>query len=324
MTKNPLPLLSQYVRHKAFEEVQAAISGLLNTKDPRSGCIIPFLGPTRLGKSDVIRRLARDSTPAKTLVPTQSFVKADLPAQVSSKEIYATMLSATGLKSRAGDTTSSIRSRLFRAIDQYGIQTIALDECNHVVERGSNLSARAAADHFKTVVDETGVNLILLGLPRFQQIIDNNEQLRDRACGTILLKPYDWQNDGDRDAFCGAVASVLDSLEASGITVDLEFEDLVRRLYGASGGRIPMMMRMMKLCILQAGSSVHLTIVDFRRAARSMQQSGIPISLFFENEDPDEVELIRSFAAVMAEAGLDFEVDTLAGLEVAWGNKAAS
>ena len=85
-----------------------------------------------------------------------------------------------------------------------------------------------------------------------------------------------------------------------------------------------MMMRMMKLCILQAGSSVHLTIVDFQRAARSMQQSGIPTSLFFENEDPDEVELIRSFAAVMAEAGLEFEVDTLAGLEVAWGNKAAS
>jgi hypothetical protein len=61
----------------------------------------------------------------------------------------------------------------------------------------------------------------------------------------------------------------------------------------------------------------------FRRAARSQQQSGIPTSLFFENADPDEVELIRSFEAVMAESGLDFEVDTPAGFEVAWCNRVA-
>ena len=324
MSNNSLPILSQYVRHDAFEKTYDAISVLLATKDPRNGCIIPLLGPTRLGKTEVIRRLIKNSGPAHSLLPMDNFVQASLPAQVSSREIYATMLSSMGLKSRPGDNTASIRNRLFRAIEQSGIRVIAIDECNHVVERGSNLSARAAADHFKAVVDETGVNLVLLGLPRFQKIIDNNEQLRDRASATILFKPYDWQKDGDRDAFSGTVDAVLTGLEASGVNTDLEFVDLVRRLYGASGGRIPMMMRMMKLCILQAKSSALLTIKDFRRAARSMQQSGIPTALFFENEEPDEIELMRSFSAVMAEAGLEFEVDTLAGLEVAWGHRAAS
>lgn len=84
------------------------------------------------------------------------------------------------------------------------------------LERGSNLSARAAADHFKTVVDETGVSLVLAGLPRFQQIIDHNEQLRDRAAGTVYFAPYDWQKDEERDAFAGAVEAVLLSLEKSG------------------------------------------------------------------------------------------------------------
>ena len=324
MSNNSLPLLSQYVRHNAFEDTYDAISGLLNTKDPRNGCIIPLLGPTRLGKTEVIRRLIKDAEHANSLVPMKNFVQASLPAQVSSREIYATMLSSMNLKSRPGDNTASIRNRLFRAIEQFGIRVIAIDECNHVVERGSNLSARAAADHFKTVVDETGVSLVLLGLPRFQKIIDNNEQLRDRASATILFKPYDWQNDGDRDAFSGAVDAVITGLEASGINTGLEFVDLVRRLYGASGGRIPMMMRMIKLCILQAGSPTYLTIKDFRRAAKSMQQSGIPTSLFFESEEPDEIELMRSFSAVMAEAGLDFEVDTLAGLEVACDHRVAS
>ena len=306
MSNNSLPLLSQYVRHNAFEEAYDAISGLLNTKDPRNGCIIPFLGPTRLGKTEVIRRLIKNAEHANSLVPMKNFVQASLPAQVSSREIYATMLSSMNLKSRPGDNTASIRNRLFRAIEQFGIRVIAIDECNHVVERGSNLSARAAADHFKTVVDETGVNLVLLGLPRFQKIIDNNEQLRDRASATILFKPYDWQTDGDRDAFSGTVDAVITGLEASGINTDLEFVDLVRRLYGASGGRIPMMMRMMKLCILQASSPTCLSIKDFRRAAKSMQQSGIPTSLFFQNKEPDEIELMRSFAAVMAEAGTQF------------------
>jgi hypothetical protein len=324
MSNKSLPLLSQYVRHQAFEEAYGVIEELLTNKDPRHGCIIPFLGPTRLGKTEVVRRLIKNAENANSLVPMKNFVLASLPAQVSSKEIFKAMLSATGLKSRPGDTTSSIRNRLFRAIDQFGIEVIAIDECNHVIERGSNLSARAAADHFKTVVDETGVSIVLSGLPRFQQIIDNNEQLRDRAAGTVIFKPYDWQNDSDRDAFCGAVASVLDSLEASDVTTDLEFEDLVRRLYGASGGRIPMMMRIIKLCILRAGSAAQLTIRDFRRAAQAMQQSGIPISSYFEKNDPDEVDLMRSFASVMAEAGLDFEANTLAGLEVAWDDRAVS
>ncbi|MBI6630738.1 TniB family NTP-binding protein [Pontibaca salina] len=301
MAKNSLPLLSQLVRHQAFEDAYSAVADLLEEKDPRNGCIIPLLGPTRTGKTAVTRQLAEKAGPAASLVPMKAFVQASLPAQINAREIYATMLRAVGLKSRSGDSTSAIRDRLFRAIEQFGIRVIALDECNHMAERGSNLSARAAADHLKTVVDETGVSLVLSGLPRFQQIIDQNEQLRDRAAGTILFMPYDWQSDEERDAFVGAVDAVLHSLQSSGIEIEMNFEDLVRRLYGASGGRVPMMMRLMKLSVLQASSKPRLTSENFRRASCSMQQSGIPASLFFDNEEPDEVDLLRSFAAVMAD-----------------------
>ena len=123
-------------------------------------------------------------------------------------------------------------------------------------------------------------------------------------------------------AFATAADAAIVSLEGSGFQVGLEFEDFVRRIYGASGGRVPMMMRLLKTCALGIGKPREMGLADLHRAASSMQQSCIPTASFFESRDPDEVDLMRSFAAIMSEAGLEFSVETLAGLGVEWGAQA--
>ena len=322
MSKATLPLFSHRIIHDALSTTAQTVEDLLAAKDPKAGCIIPLLGPTRVGKSAVVDRLVERSGNACALFPMKEVVRASLPAQVSGREIYAAGLQAMGFRTREADKTKLLRDRLFRAIKEREMKVIVFDEANHFIERGANLSPRAAADHLKYLVDETGVSLILSGLPRFQQIIDQNEQLRDRANGTVLFKPYDWQDEDDRDGFAGAVDAAIGSLEHSGFFLVPEFDDIVRRLYGASGGRVPMMLRLFKACAIAARDSKQLTLATFVKAASNMQQSGIPVSSFFYDEEPDEVELHRSFASVMSEAGLDFPIQSIAGLEASWAEGA--
>ncbi|WP_134679440.1 ATP-binding protein [Paracoccus ravus] len=317
-TANPTPL----IRHGAFCDAEQSIRAHLATCPPGQGSIIPLLGPTRVGKSELIHRLIETSPQGKSLAPQRTFARVDVPASVTARGLYAAILSALGYKSGFSERTNDLRDRLFRVIDSFGIEVIALDECSRIVEKASKLGIGAAADLFRSIADGTGASLILSGLPKFQAAIDHNEQLRDRATSTVLFKPYDWQNDDDRDAFVGTVQVVLNNLETSGIRVDLDVEDFVRRLYGASGGRIPVITRLVGASLADTPSAIRLA--DLRRGAAAMQQSGIRVSSFFESNEPDETDLVRSYAIVMHEAGLNFELSTDVGLKAYWDMEMSS
>ncbi|MGH1445208.1 MAG: TniB family NTP-binding protein [Cognatishimia sp.] len=328
MSKFDLPIISQLVRHDFFERAYREVEQHLAAKDPRTGAIIPLLGPTRIGKTAVAsllkKKIGKETETSASLLPVSDFVFGKLPPKPNDRDIYRAALEAFGLNCRERENTAAVRKRLIHTIQQTKVRVIALDECNHCAERGANLSARAAADHLKTIVDETGVTLLLLGLPRFQSIIDGNEQLRDRSTNTVYLQPYDWQKEEDRDAFCGVVFAVLDAIKKDGFSVDFEFEDLAPRLYGASAGRVPVALRMIKSTLMGAGERRHLDTAAFAETARRMQQQPISPFAFFQGDCPDDVMLIRSYATVMAEAGLHFNAESPNGLQVSWDTRLVS
>ena len=204
--------------------------------------------------------------------------------------------------------TASMRERTVAALTSSRVRVVVLDECSHAAERGANLSERAAADHFKTLVDRTGVALVLVGLPRFQALIDGNEQLRDRTSNTVQLLPYDWRDERDRDAYCGAVSAAIDELERSDIAIPLEFEDVARRLYGASGGRVAVMLDLLSNAVRRTTEPGVLDLAALSRAERSRQRLRSPDG-FFSPEPPEDQDLIRSFAGLLSEAGLRFAPD---------------
>lgn len=323
MNNHAMPELSKIILHDALKIALSNVDYLLSMKPTSEGCFVPLLGPTRVGKMSVARHLLANAGRANSLLEMGDAVYCRLPPQSSGKDIYGAILGGMMQRANPRENTNSIRDRLFRAIQQLGIKVIVIDEVNHLIERGAKLAPREAADHLKTIIDETGVSVLAIGLPRFQRIIDENEQLRDRASATTLLKPYDWQVDAERDAFTATIDTVLYKLEQSGISVAIDFEDIVRRLYGASGGRIPVVMRLLKACVFGKQPPQVLGLAELAMAARATQQSGIPLSLFFAESEPDEVDILRSFATTMSEAGLEFSVDSLAGLELANGAHSA-
>jgi hypothetical protein len=279
------------------------------------GSIIPMLGPTRVGKTelltDLAERLRSESRGPGNLLPTPDFVVGTIRPKPNDLELYRTMLAAVGLNAARNEKTSSVRDRLIQAIRRYGTKIIALDECSHCAERGANLSSRAATDHFKTVVDETGVSIILVGLPKFQSLIDENEQFRERALSTIRFLPYRWSIGEDREDFVAACFAVFAQIGDNGVSIEFDELPMVRRLYGVSGGRIGLVVRLMRGATQRAQQN-RLSQDDIQSAAHLLMQHAARPDLYFADEEPTDTQLARAFAAVMKDADLPIEALTQA------------
>ena len=300
--------LNVRIQHAIYNQVLDELTKCIEMAGSFEGTIVPLLGPTRIGKTDLIKdaseRLGKLEPGPGVLTSSWSYGFGSIPPKPSDRELYASMLRAIGYDCGPREKTSQVRDRLLTAIRDEGVKVIAMDECNHCAETGANLSPRGATDHFKAVVDATGVTLILSGLPKFQKLIDENEQFRDRSTSTILFRPYSWSEQQDRDGFAAAVLGAFQLLQETGAKIEFEDLDMVRRLFGISGGRIGLVMRVLKAACVNLEND-QLTFSIILKAARSITQEQLRASEFLDpNHPPTDVALTRAYVSVLGDAGM--------------------
>jgi hypothetical protein len=193
---------------------------------------------------------------------------------------------------------------MYDLLEQRDVRIVALDECSHCAEPGANLTRRAAADHFKTIVDRSGVILILMGLPKFQRLIDENEQFAARSMATIELQPYRWTNPDDRNEFTTVIYSIFEYLEERGLPLEFDWIDMTRRLFAASGGRVGMVIELLEVAVRKTAQTKALALSDMGKAASVRLQGLSRLAPIFDPEPPQDDVLLRSYAKVMRDAGL--------------------
>ncbi|WP_027256772.1 TniB family NTP-binding protein [Leisingera aquimarina] len=161
-------ILDVRIQHKRHNEVLAELQSLTAVAKSFGGAIIPLLGPTRCGKTEVLWdskvQLNSIRRGPGSLVETNSFAVGSIPPKPNDRDIYLAMLRALGYKCATAEKIPGMRDRLIAAIQADGVEVLALDECSHCVETGANLTPRTAVDHFKTLVDATGIVLVLCWL----------------------------------------------------------------------------------------------------------------------------------------------------------------
>lgn len=299
------------IMHRKLQEAQEAVVDSLTRFRSDAGAIVPLLGPTRCGKSLLLSKLREGVAEApvapRVLTAESNFAVGVIPPKPNDRDIYRSMLEAIGYSCKDKENTDLVRRRLVNAIADNGIRVIALDECSHCAERGANLSARGAADHFKSVVDATGITLLLVGLPKFQQLIDGNEQFRDRCFRTFYFMPYDWHEEADRVEFFSAFLAILRVFESEGVQIGFDEEDCLRRIYGASAGRVGMMLRIMDAAAVHLAEGPELALSHISRAVTGTSQTALASEQFFQSDPPDDTQLIRSYVKILAEAGIGFD-----------------
>lgn len=272
-----------------------------------NGVCIPFLGPSRVGKSDLM--LAIESKVAKIrsgpgyMIPSPDFLSGEISPKPNDSEIYASIIRTMG-RVGANPKLALLKDRMFDLLEQRDVRIVALDECSHCAEPGANLTRRAAADHFKTVVDRSGVILILMGLPKFQRLIDENEQFAARSMATIELQPYRWTNPDDRNEFTTVIYSIFEYLEERGFSLEFDWLDMTRRLFAASGGRVGMVIELLEVAVRKSAQTKALVLSDMGKAAHIRLQGLSRIAPIFDPEPPQDDVLLRAYAKVMRDAGL--------------------
>ncbi|MEQ8258472.1 MAG: TniB family NTP-binding protein [Roseovarius confluentis] len=272
-----------------------------------NGTCIPFLGPTRVGKSDLLSsvksQVSKDRSGPGYMFPTPDCLSGEIFPKPNDAEVYASVVRTMG-RVGANPKLSLLQDRMYDMLEQRDVRIVALDECSHCAEPGANLTRRAAADHFKTIIDRAGVILILTGLPKFQRLIDENEQFAARSMATIELHPYRWTNQDDRNEFATVIYSIFDYLEERSVSLEFDWTDMTRRLFAASGGRVGIVIELLEAAVRSASRSDVLTLPDMNKAAGLRLQGLARLAPIFGPDAPQDDVLLRSYAKVMRDAGL--------------------
>jgi hypothetical protein len=91
--------------------------------------------------------------------------------------------------------------RLQKLIKDCDVELIMLDEFQHFVKTEKPKDVYHVADNFKSLINETGVSVVLFGLDEAEQIFSINKQLGRRFTMKEVLDPFSYRDQASIKEF---------------------------------------------------------------------------------------------------------------------------
>jgi predicted AAA+ superfamily ATPase len=203
-------------------------------------------GETGVGKTTLIEAYEREYPRVETEDGTDVRVlTAAIPVPATVKSLSTTLLENIGDPVADRGTIINQTSRLKKLIKACGVELIILDEFQHVIDRDSTKVLATVADWLKTLLNETGVPIVLIGMPSSTVILDANPQLRRRFTARQRLEPFYWRGDGNADEF-RKLLKLIDSKLPLRQRSNLADVEMAYRFYCATGGFISSVMKLVR------------------------------------------------------------------------------
>lgn len=197
------------------------------------------LGESGTGKSSLCRLIAqkypRFDMPDRDVYPA---LVVAIPPAATIASVAEVMLARLGDPSPATGSVSAKTSRVVTLCRGCRVELVLFDEAQHIHDRGQVATHYMVGDWIKNLIDEMSVPTVFLGLPRLEQLLQVNEQLRRRFSRRLRLALG--QSKGD--SIHSECLQLFNSL-GSCIPVPLSsgsygWEEMGMRLYYASDGRV--------------------------------------------------------------------------------------
>ena len=256
-----------YVSYPRFKEILSAIEYCHHFSCCKDEPECMFLsGQTGVGKSTIYRTYAnkysRRVTKEGTIVPILAIT---IPAPVTVKTVVTKMLWELGDPAYEKGTIGNQTIRLISLIKDCGVELIILDEFQHFIDRDSSKILKTVSDWLKTLILDTNLPIILIGLPEAEQVLQlkSHSQLSRRFANRYYLSPFDWQSDKGLEfrTFLHLLESSLPLSEAS----NLASSEMALRFYYASDGIIAYVMKLIRygtyLALKQGQEKLDLNIL---------------------------------------------------------------
>ncbi|QQZ36358.1 TniB family NTP-binding protein [Pseudomonas sp. SK2] len=144
-------------------------------------------GPSGVGKSTLILEYIRSLEEIGSVDDGKRTVLfVEIPSSPTKKNLAAAMLTALKdpFATARGHSAEVKFARVVLLLKNLGVEVVALDEVQHLVDYRRN-GAYEAADWIKSLMNETSITFVLLGLKRTEGLLTANEQLRRRFSATV-------------------------------------------------------------------------------------------------------------------------------------------
>jgi len=211
-------------------------------------CLL-VVGPTGTGKSTLVETYAREHPAVLTESGiTYPVVRATIPTPATIKALAMVLLAALGDPRATSGTVGSMTYRLTRYFRDCKVELLILDEVQHFRDRDSRRVLENASNWLKTLIKETGVACVLVGLQgEAEEVVGLNPQLARLFGAPHVLLPFVW--DERRPETVQEFVSFLALVErALPLAERPELAELgmARRLHGASGGVMAYLMELVR------------------------------------------------------------------------------
>lgn len=225
----------ELVYHDRFMSTKAAIMDVVARAEKGDPQLLPVFGPTRVGKTTLLNHSIREIIEQRG--DEKSVISVVSPKHLTGRALPDACLAAIGMSATMFRNHVAATDAFIKAVYKRDSCLIVFDETQHMLERGSSTTVRAAADFLKLISDQTDASIVISGLPSSAGLFQANEQLADRARRPVHFYPYDWHGS-DYKCFRASLAAALEYLDDQGWkTFDVKDSKFARRMYVATAGR---------------------------------------------------------------------------------------
>lgn len=181
------------LRHRFIHSPQAVRAltrlGEVHGDSRRTGASNGLLiqGPSGVGKSTLVKEYIRSLEESGSLDPKKRTVLfVEMPSSPTKKNLAAAMLAELKdpFAEARGHSAEVKFARVVLLLKSLGVEMVVFDEAQHLVDYRRN-GAYEAADWIKSLMNETNITFVLIGLKRTEGLLLANEQLRRRFSATV-------------------------------------------------------------------------------------------------------------------------------------------
>jgi hypothetical protein len=211
-------------------------------------CLL-VVGPTGVGKTTLAAsyalRYPRIETETGVEMPV---LHATIPTAATVKDLSEELLSALGDPRASLGTTGQKSRRLSGFLRDCGTRLLILDETQHFVDRDSRRVLLNASNWLKSLVKETGVACVLVGLEgEAESVVSTNPQLARLFGDPLVLAPFEWDEERpDTVEEFGTFLEHLERLLPLRESSHLADRDTARRIFLASDGLMSHVMALVR------------------------------------------------------------------------------
>lgn len=236
----------QIVHYPAYTQAIKAVErchrmGRVGLEEP--DCLL-ITGVSGAGKSTIRKQYAarfpRYEDPDRTRIPV---LHLQLPAQPTIKNVAERILLELGDPFAERSSAESKTARIITLLRECRTELVILDEFQHFVDSARGKVDYLVADWLKQIINATRIPFILMGLPRCQQILVVNEQLRRRFNRKISIRPFGIKTKREAEQFIGLLKT-LESTVPLPEPSCLSSSNLIKPIYYATAGLIDFLIKL--------------------------------------------------------------------------------